>query len=186
LPAIPSALSGYANQAASLTGLDSNVILSQWISENGWTVPAGYNFGNIMNNGSPVVYANASAGVSAYASLINNGSYYSGIRATAGQSPSAQIAAITASPWDAGHYQNGSLLTNVYNSVTGSNVSTTASTPVASASTSGGSTGMQTLLANLNQTQKTGGTSALAYSIIFSVLGIGLVLLGVRFLGGTS
>ena len=69
-----------------------------------------------------------------------------------------------------------------YNTYTGA-TAPTAATQTTTATTSSGS--MQSLLANLNNTQKAGGTAALGYSVIFSVLGIGLILLGVRFLGGT-
>ncbi len=120
---IPAELSNYAAQASYLTKLDKNVILSQWIAENGWTVPKGYNFGNIMSNGKPVVYASATDGLTAYASLINSGSYYDKVRASVTDTPTAQLKAIASSPWDAGHYGgDGSTLTNVYNSVTGASI----------------------------------------------------------------
>lgn len=117
---IPSDLAGYAAQAAQLTGLDSSVILSQWISENGWKVPGGYNFGNIMVPGTHTLksYGSGSEGVQAYADFLKNNSNYVGVLETAGKTPEAQLRAIYTSPWDEGHYGgDGSRLVNVYNSV---------------------------------------------------------------------
>lgn len=196
---IPNDLNNYASQASALTGLNPLVILSQWISENGWKVPTGYNFGNIMSNGKPVVYANPEAGVSAYANLINTGSYYSGIRATVGKDAATQIGAIAASPWDAGHYGgNGSLLTNVYNTVSGSSIGLPSGvegppTPVSStaaATASAPPVGISSQLQSLQGTaQGTGsGWAAQAQSIglmvMLAVLGLILLFLGLKLVSG--
>lgn len=41
------------------------------------------------------------------ANLINSSGYYAGIRGAVGKGVQAQVSAIKASPWDAGHYANG-------------------------------------------------------------------------------
>ncbi len=41
------------------------------------------------------------------AALINTSHYYAGIRASVGKGTGAQVAAISASPWDVAHYPNG-------------------------------------------------------------------------------
>jgi len=71
---------------------------------------------------------------------------------------------------------------NTYASGGGASTATTSATTTSAATS--GSTSMLTLLSNLNQTQKTGGTASIGYTVIFSVLGIGLILLGVKMLGG--
>lgn len=125
MASIPGDLAGAASQASSLTGLNSNVILAQWIAENGYTVPKNNNFGNIMIPGTNTVqtYPTIAAGVAAYANFLKNNSNYAGIMSSAGGTPTNQLAAIIASPWDEGHYGgDGSNLTNVYNSITGGSV----------------------------------------------------------------
>jgi len=140
---IPFELSNYATQASSLTGLNKSVILAQWISENGWKVPTGYNFGNIMKPGTHTLetYSSGSAGVQAYANFLKNNSNYNGVMATAGSTPESQLKAIVASPWDAGHYGgDGSLLTNVYNSVTGASIVPGSFAPTTTSATTGSGT----------------------------------------------
>lgn len=179
MPSIPADLAGYAAQAASLTGLDKNVVLSQWISENGWTAPASNNFGNIRYNpgansalwagivGNPqpgdfVTYQSPEAGLKAYAALINTDPNYTGIRASVGLPAKNQLDAIIFSPWDSGHYNGGKLLTGVYNSVTGANITPVAATPNTAPNPAG-----------------TAQDSTLARAF-FIILGGGLVLLGVK------
>jgi len=161
---VPSDLAGYAAQASGLTGLDTNVILAQWISENGWSVPATNNFGNIMVAGTNTLmtYSTPQAGVTAYANFLKDNSNYAGVLATAGQSPQAQLSAIASSPWDAGNYQGGTLLTSVYNSLTGASVSTTPTT----SSTTAGSTTVT--------------SDTMVAKIFFIVLGGALLLMGFK------
>jgi hypothetical protein len=90
------------------TGLDEDTLLAQWALETAWgSVFAGANnLGNIRC--SPTSFCSyTSLGVFAQAAIqvFHNG-LYAGVLATAGQSIEVQIAALGASPWDAGHYGN--------------------------------------------------------------------------------
>jgi len=182
---IPSDLQTYANQAAGLTGLDPTVILAQWISENGWSTPSGYNFGNIMgSDGKPVVYSTPLAGVQAYADFLKQPNY-TGVMATAGKDPQTQMAAIINSPWDAGHYQNGQLLMSVWSDLTGTSVvsggvTSTSSTP---ASTVGISNQLKALHAAQNGTGLDT-PMAIGVMIIIAVLGLVFVGFGIPMMGG--
>lgn len=198
MPTIPADLENYASQAASLTGLDKNVILAQWISENGWATPAGYNFGNIMSNGKPAIYSSPSAGVAAYANLINTGSYYSGVRASVGQDAQTQIQAIASSPWDAGHYGgNGSILANVYNSIMGASIALPSGiqgppTPVSTSSSSAPAVGLSGQLQSLQGVaQGTGsgwlaGAQSIGLMILLAGLGLIFLFVGLKMLSGGS
>jgi hypothetical protein len=173
---IPSDLDQLATEASMLTGLDKNVILAQWVSENGWTVPTSNNFGNIRfasdannalwdgvvgtpNNGEFVKYQTPLDGVKAYATLINTDRNYTVIRASRGKSVSEQLQSIVLSPWDAGHYNGGSTLTDVYNSITHASIAP------------GGSTGKT----GFSWTDPVGSLTTLFWMI----LGLALILLGI-------
>jgi hypothetical protein len=113
-----------AAREAQRTGLDPNVELAQWTLENGSGIPASNNFGNITyyggvdqvgyfkgNNGQKFArYATPLAGADAYGNLINQS--YGNVAKAGG--PAAQISALQASPWDAGHYTG---LPATYNAV---------------------------------------------------------------------
>jgi hypothetical protein len=184
---IPNDLNFYAIQAASQTGLDYKVILSQWIAENGWTTPKNFNFGNIMVPGTHTVetYSNGLAGVDAYVKFLQQ-SNYKGIMATAGGTPTAQMAAIVASPWDAGHYGgDGSSLVNVYNSVAGASLGPTTAAGHGSgetvASTQPPSIGLSNQLKALQGTAQGSGTGwaaqAQGIGLMVVLAGLGLIFL---------
>jgi hypothetical protein len=63
---------------------------------------------NLLNIGpGAVLSSNPKMAARETAALINTSSYYAGIRSTVGKGTAAQVNAIKASPWDAGHYANG-------------------------------------------------------------------------------
>jgi hypothetical protein len=63
---------------------------------------------NLLNIGpGAVLSSNPKMAARETAALINTSNYYAGIRSTVGKGTAAQVAAIKASPWDAGHYANG-------------------------------------------------------------------------------
>lgn len=116
-----------AKQVSAQTGIDYRVILSQLVSEEGWNFLdySSHNYGNITyyggqnqtgyfkaSNGQKfAIYPSAAAGLQAYANLLNSPTYAA---VAQGKTPQAEIAALQASPWDAGHYKQ---LPGVYNSV---------------------------------------------------------------------
>ena len=169
---VPSDLAGYADQASSLTGLSTKVILAQWIAENGWATPKSYNFGNIMVPGTQttVKYSSGVEGAIGYADFLKNNSNYAGVLATVGQSDQAQMAAIVASPWDAGHYANG-LLTAVYNSIEGISAGTGSG---GSGGDSGGGSG--------GGSSKIKTSDSTSLKLFFTVLGGAMVILGLKIL----
>lgn len=102
-----------ADAVAHGTGLDRVTLLAQWAVETacGAAINNQNNLGNIRClQGVPCV-----GGFSQFPTLgdfalaaiatFHNG-YYPGVLATAGKSVETQIAALGASPWDAGHYGN--------------------------------------------------------------------------------
>ncbi len=93
----------YAETLATQTGL-APAVVTTWIGrESGWDVTNASN--NYLNIGPGYTFSTPQQGAAAAAQLINTSSYYSGIRqAAASGNPTAQIAAIQSSPWDAGHY----------------------------------------------------------------------------------
>jgi len=94
----------FAASLSKITGLNQYVIEAWELAEE----PAsrspsaqGYNW---LNIGPGKTYASDAAAVQATAQFLQ-GSYYTGIRAAAKSgTPAQQLAAIAASPWDAGHY----------------------------------------------------------------------------------
>lgn len=106
----------YAQQVASATGLDADVVRA-WIgSESGWgvTKPAH----NYLNIGPGRQYSTVDQAATAAAQLLGSSSYYTGIRNAVPAGPVAQVDAIQQSPWDAGHY-GGHRLMDVYNALVG-------------------------------------------------------------------
>lgn len=133
-----------AQGVAQQTGLHTNVVLAQWISEEGgagmrhgqWSNfgnnPAGISYGNpyadALSNGRTsggfLAFPSRQAGAQAYADMYLYDPNYPGVRATFGKSPQSQLSAIAASPWDAGHYGgHGQFLFSNYNSLTGLSLS---------------------------------------------------------------
>ena len=102
----------YANLVAQGTGLDQTVVNAWAAQENG---PPD----NVLNIGPGRHYGSVQAGADAAIALIRQSSAYAGIRNSTSQPPIIQIAAISASPWDAAHYANGANLVNTYNSQPG-------------------------------------------------------------------
>lgn len=122
--ALTATQSQFAQQVAQLTGLNPTVV-SAWVNaEVGGTDGNGWGQFNYLNmsqykGGFPSV----SAAASAAANQISTSSYYTGImNAARTGDPQAQLQAIAASPWDAGHYTGssgvqGSNLVASYNSM---------------------------------------------------------------------
>lgn len=118
---VPAELDYYAQEASSATGLSKKVIEAQWIAENGWNVPQGYNFTNIRYDsnysnsgfykgvvghpaqGQFVQYDNGDDGVGAYDLFLDQPNY-AGVRMASSGTDSQQMEAIARSPWDEGHY----------------------------------------------------------------------------------
>lgn len=96
-----------AQHVSAGTGIDPYVLLAQWACETGWgEFVYGYNLGNIRDKpGSFARYLSLSDFARACIDTWHNG-YYPNVLAA--QGAEAQLAAICASPWDAGHY-GGSL-----------------------------------------------------------------------------
>lgn len=198
---VPYSLNQYAQQASSQTGLNPLVILSQWIAENGWTVPKNNNFGNIMVPGTHTLetYSTPAAGVQAYVNFLKQNSNYKGILATAGQPAQTQLYAIVSSPWDAGHYGgNGQNLFNVYNQVSNSSIALPSGVSGPSAPTStdtvtpttapavGVANQLTALQGVTNPTDA--GWAAQAQSIgimlLIAILGMGLLFMGLKMVSG--
>jgi|ERR1700687_5312220 len=97
-----------AQQVKAGTGLDETTLLAQWALETAWgSVFAGNNnLGNIRCSPTTFCdYAGLGAFAQAAVQVFHNGRY-AAVLATAGKSIETQIAALGASPWDAGHYGN--------------------------------------------------------------------------------
>lgn len=97
-----------AQQVKSGTGLDEDTLLAQWALETAWgSVFAGKNnLGNIRCSPTTFCdYASVADFARAAIDTFHNG-LYEAVLATAGKSIETQIAALGASPWDAGHYGN--------------------------------------------------------------------------------
>lgn len=96
-----------AEQVSAGTGIDPIALLAQWANETDWgNVVVGNNLGNIRCSSTSFCrYATLSDFAQSCIATFHNG-YYSGVLAAVG--PLAQLAAIVASPWSAGHY-GGSL-----------------------------------------------------------------------------
>lgn len=88
------------------TGIDPYVLLAQWALETGWgeSFAGQYNLGNIRSASGPFLNFASLADFAFVAIETWHNGFYLGVLASAGQSAADQIAAIGASPWDAGHY----------------------------------------------------------------------------------
>jgi hypothetical protein len=99
----------FAAGVAKTTGLDPTVVAA-WIgAESGWGVTKPGS--NYLNIGPGRTYASTDQAAAATAELIGSSQNYTGIRSAVPAGPAAQVKAIEASPWDAGHYGGGGLET---------------------------------------------------------------------------
>ena len=97
-----------ADKVSAGTGIDPIVLLAQWANETSWGTSwagAPFNLGNIENNGVVVHYSSLDEFARACIATFHNGRYDAVLAA---KTADAQLAAIVASPWSAGHY-GGSL-----------------------------------------------------------------------------
>jgi hypothetical protein len=104
----------FASQVAAGTGL-SPVVVRSWIgAESGWGVTKPTH--NYLNIGPGRAYPSVDDAALATVHLLNSSSNYAGIRAAVARGPEAQVSAIVASPWDAGHYARdaGNLLERTF------------------------------------------------------------------------
>lgn len=127
----------FAEKLSKATGLKPDVIRA-WARAEGAYAPngtGGYNFLNLRAKGGGSSYSGVQlAGVSSNgfaqfrneddavaetAHWINTMPNYAGIRASTKVGSKTQIAAIAASPWDAGHYDGGRKLLDAFKAVTG-------------------------------------------------------------------
>lgn len=123
----------YAKQAASATGLDCRLFLTQWGYESSWgtsSVASHNNFAGIEHSsgkgctcctgdGVYTVCPSVADFTALYIAILEQ-SIYAGVRATAGQALSAQMVALGESAWAAGHYEGtcgtpGCALIELYN-----------------------------------------------------------------------
>ena len=98
-----------AQEVSRGTGIDSYALLAQWGVETAWgsAINNANNLGNIRCSPTTFCeYASLEDFAAAAIATWRNG-YYGAVLATAGQPVAAQLHAIGASPWDAGHYNNG-------------------------------------------------------------------------------
>ncbi len=118
-------------------GLDTNVVLAQWESEEfinspNWpgNNPAGITAGNsevdALSNGTTsggfLAFPTPAIGAKAYSLLYQTDSNYAAVRqAIQTGNPINELNAIIQSPWDASHYGNGERLYANYNAITGQN-----------------------------------------------------------------
>lgn len=111
-------LTRFANGVAAQTGLDPRVIVAWGQLETGGN-PIGHNwlnerpgsggrgFSGVPEGSSPGGFAEFNStqdAITETAYWINNFSNYAGVKSSGGKPPAQEIAAIAASPWDAGHY----------------------------------------------------------------------------------
>lgn len=111
--------------------------------------------GNPLNIGPGRNYGTSAAAAAAAAALVNSSHYYTGIRqAIQSHNAGMEVAAIKASPWDAGHYSNG-VLDRTFAAATGGRVPTTAGGAAAGAALPAAAPGLSArqafALNNMNQ-----------------------------------
>jgi hypothetical protein len=129
-------LNAFSQELAQRTGLNATVIKA-WASVENAYASNGTGYFNFLNvrpaaggsSYSGVPLAGTSSGnfqefgslqdaVTETAYWINNFGNYAGIRAAKSQPPTAQLAAIAASPWDQGRYSGGGPLVGAYFNIT--------------------------------------------------------------------
>jgi hypothetical protein len=178
----------FINGVAQGTGLDKGVVTA-WVyqEENGSAAAAREAAGNQnwLNIGPGRVYGSVQDAVQATIATLHNG-LYSGVLASASQSPSAQIAAIGASPWDAGHYGGGgSILARTYQIITGKTAVLPGAPSFGGATASGGAGATGTGTAgtsgggNIFDGVKNEALKGLLY-LTAAIGGVGLLYIGVR------
>lgn len=135
----------YAQIIAADTGLNLGVVQA-WVGlESAWgQSPAGaYNYLNLRGPGGPFAsYGSVQQAAQAVVSQLKGApEWYGNILKAASASPAQQIAAIAASPWDAGHYggSGGPNLLRTYDGMTGQKLQVVAD-PAQPAQTGGGQT----------------------------------------------
>ncbi|HZU18299.1 MAG TPA: hypothetical protein VFD01_17065 [Candidatus Dormibacteraeota bacterium] len=187
----------YVDVLAGATGLDPDVVTAWVGSESGWGITKPSN--NYLNIGPGYNYPDPAQGAEAAARLLNTSGYYSSIRAAVPQGAAAQVAAITASPWDAGHYGAGpgnpGNLAATYASVTGkggilndvlgflkniggSGLAGPIGMAAADAPTVAGAAGAVVNAAKSTFDFFSGGWEKVALRLLFVAASLGLVLLG--------
>lgn len=165
------------------TGLQ-NAVVTAWVAcESGWgTSKPGSNY---LNIGPGRSYPSVSAAAAATVQQITTSPNYTGIVAAAATANGgAQIAAIKASPWDAGHYSNG-CLDSAYASLGGSSATAVSDT---SANTTGIITdGILGPLGSLlfgNSSSILSGVIEIGLIVTFSIAAFALMALGLQRLTG--
>lgn len=112
----------FASALAAATGLSPTVTAAwvraenngggpnNWLNVSAGSGGKGYSgVAEIAGKGQFAGFSSPASALTETAYWINQMSNYAGIKSAAGGSPQSQIDAIMASPWDAGHYSNGSL-----------------------------------------------------------------------------
>jgi hypothetical protein len=155
----------FRDELATRTGLDPRVVTAWLLSEESGAAAASRQRSgnhNWLNIGPGRVYSSPQAGAAATAQLINGSGYYAGIRAAAKSgNAQAQLQAIAASPWDAGHYGgDGRNLRAVFGS----------------ASSSATAAGGRPAPSSAPSSSSSRGPWALRALLLLGLLGVGLVL----------
>lgn len=177
-----SQMTPWAKYASAQTGWTPQLILAQWANETAWGTSYAYTHNhNLAGIGITTPHAmgetakTLKGGVDAYINFIHSNSFYSGIAGagnglTNARKTQAQAQALAASPWSAGHYDNGaglplSLVTasiaNVHGVAAGNPASggpAPSATPTVATQTQDGLTQIRTLL------QKAGLTSLVPWA----------------------
>ena len=101
----------YADEVAKGTGLSAGLFLAQWAVETAYasSFAGAFNLGNITRGGASNGFVNYGS-YAQYAQaqiLLLHDIPYEGVLAAAGKTLAEQCVALGASPWDAGHYNNG-------------------------------------------------------------------------------
>lgn len=130
------AVKQFIDQLSAATGLNKDVVSAWVLIEGAFTShgTGGFNYLNLRAKGGGAGYSGVpepSASPNGFAQFgsvedavtetaywINQFSNYAGIRASTKLGPQSQIAAIAASPWDAGHYNGGRSLLAAYQQTT--------------------------------------------------------------------
>lgn len=119
-PTLSTSAQQFASGVSAGTGIDRNVLTAWVAQESGWNkTKTGFNY---LNIGPGRKYASVSEAIKATVSLLKSKTYQ-GIQSATGKGPQAQISAIVASPWDAGHYgaaQGENRLADTYSTVVNS------------------------------------------------------------------
>lgn len=111
----------FRDELVARTGLSGDVVTAWIAAESGWNTSKPSH--NYLNVGPGRRYASPERAAASVAGIIGSDPRYAGVDRSATKGPFTQVAAIVASPWDAGHYakdgQVGRKLTDVYDQLTG-------------------------------------------------------------------